>query len=153
MLRQLCRKPCLLSLLVASLCLPATCLLPPHLHGGWRQCVSCAPQMYRASRADAALQTNVGDPSTSMSRSMVSSWNIRIAQAPSSHIRNRVRRLSQTALTLVAFLMPRLLLAATTAATRLTPTAPDWKPTIFGRLPSYAEMNNYLLPFYLGLVS
>ena len=100
------------------------------------------------ARADAALQTNVGDPSTSMSRSMVSSWNIGIAQAPSSHIRNRVRRLSQTALTLVAFLMPRLLLAATTAATTLTPTAPDWKPTIFGRLPSYAEMNNYLLPFF-----
>ena len=104
--------------------------------------------MYRASRADAALQTNLGDPSTSMSRSMVSSWNIRIAQAPSSHIKNRVRRLSQTALTLVAFLMPRLLLAATTAATTLPPTAPDWKPTIFGRLPSYAEMNNYLLPFF-----
>ena len=29
----------------------------------------------------------------------------------------------------------------------ITPTAPDWKPTIFGRLPSYAEMNN-LLPFF-----
>ena len=57
-----------------------------------------------------------------------------------------VRWLRRAVLSLSVVLLPRLLFAAADPAAAAAEAS--WKPTKLGRLPSYAEMNNYLLPFF-----
>lgn len=57
-----------------------------------------------------------------------------------------VRWLRRAVLSLSVVLLPRLLFAAADPAAAAAEAS--WKPTKLGRLPSYAEMNDYLLPFF-----